>query len=206
MEAARFWDVRADKYAKRPVKDEQSYRWTLDRTRSHLSAGDEVLEVGCGTGTTALGLAASVGRITASDVSSRMVEIASEKAATQKVENVRFVNATLFDDALGEHPFDAVLAFNLLHLLEDLPGAVRRVHRLLKPGGLFISKTVCLAEQSRLWGVPLAAMRLLGLAPYVRCLTIAELEEVVTGAGFEILETGDRPPSPPSHFVVARSS
>jgi 2-polyprenyl-3-methyl-5-hydroxy-6-metoxy-1,4-benzoquinol methylase len=162
--------------------------------------------VGCGTGTTALLLAPSVKQIIASDISSRMIEIAKGKASTQKVENVRFDQATLFDEELGKGCFDVVLGFNLLHLLEDIPGAVHRVSELLKPSGLFISKTACLAEQSRLWGVVVAAMRLLGFAPYVKCLKIAELEGIITSAGFDIIEIGVFPPSPPSRYIVARKS
>jgi ubiquinone/menaquinone biosynthesis C-methylase UbiE len=66
---ARFWDRRADGYSKRPIKDMESYEKTLDCTRKHLSASDEVLEVGCGTGTTALRLAPVVKQITATDIS-----------------------------------------------------------------------------------------------------------------------------------------
>jgi 2-polyprenyl-3-methyl-5-hydroxy-6-metoxy-1,4-benzoquinol methylase len=204
--SARFWDERADKYSKKPVKDTENYNKTLDCTRRHLSASDEVLEVGCGTGTTALLLAPSVKRITASDISSRMIEIAEEKAAAQKVENVRFDHATLFDEDLEKGSFDVVMSFNFLHLLDDIPGAVRRVNELLKPGGLFISKTVCLAEKSRLWSVLLAVMRALGFAPYVKCLKVAELEDIITSTDFEIIETGDYPPSPPSRYIVARKS
>ena len=201
---ASFWDKRADKYAKSPIKNLEAYHETLDRTRKHLSASAEVLEVGCGTGTTALLLAPSAQRITATDVSSRMIEIAREKAATEQVENVRFVRATPFDEVLPKGSFDVVLAFNFLHLLEDLPAAVRRLHELLKPGGLFISKTVCLAEHSRLWSVAVAVLRPLRVAPYVRCLKVAELDDTITDGGFEILETGFFPPSPPSRYVVAR--
>jgi ubiquinone/menaquinone biosynthesis C-methylase UbiE len=205
-DSAEFWDKRADRYSQRPVKDLESYDRTLECTRKHLSAGDDVLEVGCGTGTTALLLAPSVRQITASDVSSRMIEIAREKALVQNVRNVRFVRASVFAEDLERGSFDVVMGFNLLHLLEDIPGAVRRISQLLKPGGLFISKTVCLAEQSRLWSLVLAVMKALGLAPYVRCLKLAELEDIVTGAGFEIIETGLYPPSPPSRFIVARKS
>ena len=201
-----FWDKIADKYSKKPVKDMASFNTTLDCARKHLSASDNVLEVGCGTGTTALLLAPSVKQLTASDISSRMIEIAREKAARQGVENVRFDRATLFDAVLEKGSFDVVMAFNFLHLLEDIPGAVSRVKELLKPGGLFISKTVCLAEQTRLWSLPLAVMKQLGFAPYVQCLKVAELEGILTGAGFEIIETGFYPPSPPSRFVVGRKS
>ena len=203
---SRFWDKVADKYSRKPVRDQASYEKTLDCTRRHLSASDAVLEVGCGTGTTALTLAPCVNRITATDYSVRMIEIAREKAVAQGVANVRFERATLFDEALESGPYDVVLGFNFLHLLDDVPGAVRRIHRLLKPDGRFVSKTVCLGEQTRLWQIPLRIARAVGFAPYVRCLTIAELEGIVTGAGFEIIETGLYPPSPPSHFVVARRS
>ncbi len=128
---AKFWDKIADKYSKRPVKDTENYEKTLDCTRKHLSASDNVLELGCGTGTTALLLAPSVKQITASDISSRMIEIAREKAATREVENVRFVRGTLFDEDLEKGSFDVVMGFNFLHLLEDIPGAVHRINELL---------------------------------------------------------------------------
>ena len=149
-------------------------------------------------------LAPSVKQITASDISSRMIEIAKEKAVAQKVENVRFDHATLFDEYLETGSFDIVMGFNFLHLLEDLPVAVRRVNDLLKPGGRFISKTVCLAEQSRLWSVLLAVASFSSFAPYVNCLKVAELEEIITSTDFEIIENGFYPPSPPSRFIVAR--
>jgi ubiquinone/menaquinone biosynthesis C-methylase UbiE len=201
---AEFWNKRADRYAKRPVKDMASYQKTLDLTRKRLSTRDRVLEVGCGTGTTALHLAPNAGEILATDISQRMVEIGREKAAAQGVENVRFERGTLFDPELEAEPFDVVMAFNFLHLVEDIPTALRRVHGLLKPGGLFISKTVCLAEKSRLFALVLIPMKWVNLAPYVECLTIAELEGMVRDAGFEILETGSYPASPPSRFLVAR--
>jgi ubiquinone/menaquinone biosynthesis C-methylase UbiE len=203
-DSAAFWDKHADRYSKKPVKDQENYDKTLDCTRKHLSEDDNVLEVGCGTGTTALLMAPSVKRITASDISARMIEIARKKAVTQAVENVRFDRGTLSDEDLEKGTFNVVLAFNVLHLLEDIPGAVHRVHELLKPGGSFISKTPCLAEQSRLWSLLVAVMKPLGFAPYVDCLKVADLEGIITDADFEIAETGFYPPSPPSRFIVAR--
>ena len=48
-----FWDGVADKYAKTPIPDEADYAYTLERVRAHLKPGDRVLEIGCGTGSTA---------------------------------------------------------------------------------------------------------------------------------------------------------
>ena len=48
----KFWDKVAKKYAKSPIKNLQAYNETMERTKTHLSVGDSVLEVGCGTGST----------------------------------------------------------------------------------------------------------------------------------------------------------
>jgi hypothetical protein len=80
---------------------------------------------------------------------------------------------------------------------------------VLKPGGLFISKTPCLREPGMgwglrlmLWAIPL--MQMLGKAPKITYFSIAELEEMITQAGFSIIETGCYPASPPNRYIVAR--
>ncbi len=199
-----FWDKRAEKYAKQPIKDMQSYNKAMDRTKAHLSKGDNVLEIGCGTGSTALLLAGSVQHITARDTSGAMIDIANAKAKDQQIGNTTFTKGSVIDDGLGEQSFNVVMAYNLLHLLEDMPTTIRTVNALLKPGGLFISKTVCMAGQSWVWPIVLPIMQFLRLAPYVKLLTTDELEGIVASEGFEIIETGDYPASPPSRFIVAR--
>jgi len=205
--AAEFWDKVAPKYAKSPIADMDAYTYTLERTRSYLSPDDTVLEVGCGTGSTALLLADGVKHITASDVSPNMIAVGSEKAREQGVSNVEFVTADLFDNVLDGGPYDAVLAHNVLHLLEDIPAAVRRIGDLLKPGGLFISKTVCRPGAGsplkfRLMKVILPLMQMVGKAPYVNFMEIEELEDCIASAGFKILESGNHPL--PSRYIVAR--
>ncbi len=200
----KFWDRLAKRYARSPIKDMQSYNRTMERTKAHLAKGDRVLEAGCGTGSTALLLAGNVAHITASDISGNMIEIARAKAKDPHAGNVNFLKATVFDETFDGRSFDVVLAFNFLHLLEDLPAALRRVNELLTRDGLFISKTLCMAGQGWYWRVLLAIMRSVRLAPHVSFLTIDELEEFVTNEGFEIIETGDYPASPPSRFIVAR--
>lgn len=200
---ASFWDKIADKYAASPIKNTVAYEETLSRTRGYLSADQNALEVGCGTGSTALLLAPNVKHMTASDISKRMIEIGTEKAEAQGVKNITFRHAPLPDDALAPGSFDRVLCFNALHLVPDLTLALRNVRDALKPDGIFISKTPCLAQQTRLWGIPIFLLRLIGKAPYVRLLTFASLEQSIRDEGFEIVET-DTLPKPFSRFVVAR--
>lgn len=208
QQAEAFWDNAAEKYAKSPIGDVEAYNYTLERTRSYLSPTDKVLEVGCGTGSTALLLAADVDQIIASDISSNMIKIASRKAQDQGVSNVRFIAADLFDDAIEHGPYDVVLALNLLHLIEDTASAIRRIKGLLKPNGTFILKTVCKPGK----GAPLKLrfiraivpfMQFLGKAPYVKFMEINEFEELVTSQGFKIIESGNHPV--PSRYIVAQT-
>ena len=68
-DAAPFWDKIAPRYAKKPVADPAAYEEKLARVRALLRAEDRVLEIGCGTGSTALRLASRVAEITATDIS-----------------------------------------------------------------------------------------------------------------------------------------
>lgn len=199
-----FWDRAAEKYAQRPVADVPAYERTLERTRAHLRSGDEVLEIGCGTGTTALKLADAAGSILATDLAPEMIRIAARKGVEAGARNVSFRAATVFDPEFAPQSFDAVLAFNLLHLVEDAPLALERVGALLKPGGLFISKTPCLAGRAWIFGPVIWILRRLGRAPKVMFIAEDALDRMIREQGFEIVETGRYPASTPSRFVVAR--
>jgi SAM-dependent methyltransferase len=84
--------------------------------------------------------------------------------------------------------FDAVLGFNFLHLVRDLPSTLAGIHALLKPGGLFVSKTPCLGDMNPLIRlVLLPAMRAIGKAPHVDPFGAEVLERKIAQAGFEIL-------------------
>ena len=199
-----FWDGVADKYARRPVKDQNAYTHTLDRIRSYLSANDTVLEVGCGTGSTALILAAEVDSLHATDASARMIAIARDKAQAQGTGNVSFERLTVERTVNAGGPYDVVLGLNLLHLIKDVEDALDGLAEQTRKGGFLITKTTCLGEMSGIWRYLLPVMQFIGKAPYVRFLKIAALEAAIERAGFEIIETGNYPASPPNRFVVAR--
>lgn len=203
MADATFWDKAAKKYAASPIKDIPAYEATLDRTRHYLHADDHLLEIGCGTGTTALTLAASVRRITATDVSGKMLAIAESKQSDKGVRNVTFLQSEVMKP-LADAPFDAACAFSILHLVDDLPAALMHLHDQLKPGGYVISKTACLKDMS--WFIPpmIRLMKFLGKAPNVLLFSADELENAFETAGFEIVETGYFGKNTDTRFVVAR--
>lgn len=208
IEDAGFWDRSARKYATDPIKDMLGYERTLDRISHWVDSSDTVLEIGCGTGSTALRLAPYVSRVIATDVSSEMIAIAREKATARTCRNVEFSVATVERAPRSDGAYDAVLAFNLLHLIADRPSALAHVHRLLRPGGLFVSKTPCLSEMNPLIRFAVPVMRLVGKAPYVSFFSATELEADIADAGFEIIERGRHGSEPKDArlFIVARKS
>ena len=203
--SSRFWDKIADRYAKSPVRDEQSYQRKLQITRDFLRPDMELLEFGCGTGSTALVHAPRVKHIRAIDISSRMIEIARDKAEAAGVENVSFERATIEELSVPDGSFDAVLALSILHLLEDRDAAILKVHKMLKPGGLFVSSTPCLGDWLRIFKLVGPIGRFLGLMPLVRIFTTKQLEQSLVDAGFEIVHQW-QPDRKKALFIVARKA
>ena len=185
---ARFWDRAARKYAASRIGDPQGYERSVQSLRDRLRPQDRVVEFGCGTGTTALRLAPHAADISASDISSAMIAIARDKARAEGCGNLRFQVAAPETAGWPDEHFDVAVAMNVLHLIEDRGAALRAVHRALRPGGIFVSKTPCLTEMTPLIRIAVPVMQLIGKAPFVAFLSAAELEREIAGAGFQIIE------------------
>ena len=171
-----------------PIADMAGYVTTLRRVQALLSIDHEVLEIGCGTGITALRLAPGIRRLVATDVSTGMIAIAREKLAGHPVPQLSFAVADADAAMFGKEAHDAVLAFNLLHLVDDLDRTISVAVHSLKSGGLFISKTPCLKEMNPLiTRLALPLMRAIGKAPHLLCLDGDRLQSAIAHQGLEIL-------------------
>ena len=202
---ARFWDRIAERYARKPVPDQAAYEIKLEKTDGYLDPDDRVLEIGCGTGTTALHHAPRAGHILGTDIAPNMIAIAREKARVAGVDNVSFEVSSVDELAVAADPYDVVLAHSILHLLEDVPGSLRKLHGLLKPGGLLISNTHCIGDSAAWFGLIGPLGRRLGLLPRVNVFREPQLMRWITDARFEIVEVWQPAPKA-SHYIVARAS
>ena len=144
MTDAAFWDKIAPKYAKNPITDMNNYRATLDRIKAILQPHHRVLEIGCGTGSTALELADGVDRYIGTDASTGMIKIAQAKIQKDAPEHLRFAVHAAED--MPAAPHDVILALNLLHLVPNLEEVFDRTYEALPSGGLFIAKTPLLKD------------------------------------------------------------
>ncbi len=202
-ENARFWNRIAKKYSKRPVGDEAAYERKLEITRSFLTPETEVFEFGCGTGTTARRHAPYAKHILAIDISPAMLGIARTMAKAQGVGNVTFREAGIGSLKAPEASFDMVMAHSILHLLRDRDGAIAKSFRLLRPGGIFVSSTTCMADGFGFMRPILPLGRMLGFFPYVSIFSSDELRAAIEQVGFEIVEDW-RPGKRKATFFVAR--
>ena len=207
--SVRFWNRTAERYSRKPIADEAAYQKKLQVTRRYFRPDMAVLEFGCGTGSTAIIHAPYVKHILAIDLSSKMIEIAQGKADAQNVENVTFQKSTIEELSVADQAFDVVLGLSVLHLLESKEEAIAKVYSMLKPGGIFVSSTVCLGETMKFFRIIGPIGKFFGLMPTVKVFTIKELESSLTDAGFDIdyqWQPGGEKSSFRSVFIVARKA
>ena len=99
-------------------------------------SGAAVLDLGCGMGDHCAEYARrGAARVLGVDISERMLAAAREKNAYPRIEYRRLAMEEL--SAL-EGPFDAVASSLAIHYVADFAALARDVHRLLRPGGVFV--------------------------------------------------------------------
>ncbi len=202
MSEADFWNKTAAKYSKSAIADPSAYEETLDRIKTLLQPNHRVLEIGCGTGATALELASRVDRYLATDFSEQMIDIAQSKQSPGTAAHLRF--AVHAADDMPEAPHDVILALNLLHLVPDPQFVIQQAFAAMPSGGLFIAKTALMSEGRWFLPIVIKVMRLFGKAPFVCQFSEAELREMLELVGFEISETLMQPDIAPRLFTIAK--
>jgi SAM-dependent methyltransferase len=103
-----------------------------------LSAGEHVLDIGCGGGTTSLKAARLVGphgSVVGADISRDLVELARSRAAAQGAANVRFVVADAQIEVIDGGPFDAALSQFGVMFFDDPLQAFTNIRARVSRGG-----------------------------------------------------------------------
>ena len=203
---AGFWDRIAARYSRKPVADQGTYETKLGKTDGYLAQDDQVLEIGCGTGTTAIYHAPKVAQVLATDISPKMIDIARSKARAANVRNVRFEVSDIENLGGRSEQFDVILAHSILHLVEDVDQVLRQLHAMLKPGGLLISSTYCIGDNAAFLRYVAPLGRALGLLPRINVFRQPQFERWIDAAGFSIEECWQPGPKSSIYLVARRAS
>jgi 2-polyprenyl-3-methyl-5-hydroxy-6-metoxy-1,4-benzoquinol methylase len=199
----KFWDRTSSYYDKVEKKDELTYLSFIEKSRKYLSANDIVLDFGCGTGLVCNEIADNVNMIYAIDISSEMIEIARNKAFGRKIHNINFVYTTIFDERLRRGSLDAILAFNVVHLMEDSQKVIQRMSELLKPEGFIISATPCMGEKPLLNSL-FSIVSKIGIMPEINSFRNSDLLNLFIREKFKIIETNCLKLNSPQYSLIAK--
>jgi len=137
LKAAATYNAAADHFDNGPLAFwDKCGRATVERLR--LRPGATVLDVGCGSGASAIPAAEIVGprgRVVGVDLADRLLELARAKAASRKLANVEFHQGDMTALGFPDGSFDAVVCVFAIFFVPDMVSQVRELWRMVRPGG-----------------------------------------------------------------------
>jgi len=143
-----------------------------------LTAGDRLLDVGCGTGAASRRGAALAGSVVGIDLSSAMLREAGTLA--RRLDNVTFMQADAEVLPFADASFTAVLCTNSFHHYPNPENALREMTRVLTPGGRLVVGDPC----ADVWSVRAADVFLKRIEPgHIRLYRSHEMARLLYGAG-----------------------
>ncbi len=186
--SSQFWDNISLKYANKAVPSESIYQEKLKRTQKLFTKDSIVMELGCGTGTTALIHSPYVKNIIGYDYSCEMIKIANQKKSEKKISNVIFETKSVEDISFNTEAYDLIMAHSILHLTKNNEQILKNAYQAIRPGGFFVSSSGCIKEMNFLIRQIIPFMTSIGKAPEINKFTADELIELHKKVGFKIYD------------------
>src|ERR1700739_4304229 len=137
MKAAVAYNAAADHFDDEALGLWAKYgRRTVERLA--LPSDATVLDVGCGTGASALPAAEQVGpkgKVIAVDLADRLLAIARRKAAARQLANIEFRHGDMENLGFPDQHFDAVICVFAIFFVPDVAKQIRELWRVVRPNG-----------------------------------------------------------------------
>jgi ubiquinone/menaquinone biosynthesis C-methylase UbiE len=137
IKAATTYNSAAEHFDDAPLAFWELYgRRTVGRL--DLKRGSTVLDVGCGTGASALPaaeLVGPVGTVLGVDLAEKLLAQARAKASQRRLQNVEFRVADMTDLGFPDQHFEAIISVFSIFFVPDMEALVRELWRMVKPGG-----------------------------------------------------------------------
>jgi len=198
-----YWERHAHNY-------DATLRWALGRplprmlelTSEAVRGKRRVLEVAAGTGIVTSAIAQTSDSVVATDYATAMVEVLEQRVRDAGLKNVTCEQADIYALPYEAGTFDAVVAANVLHLVPDLPAAIRALRHVMRPGGVLVAPTFCHDETRLSWLVS----RLVAISgfPGHRRFTAQSLRSALEENGLQVVQLESLPGLIPIGFVEGR--
>ena len=199
-----FWDRMAKRYDRHTRRLGAMYDEMVRRILQELAPGDNVLDVGTGTGEIPLRICHAVSRLEAVDASREMIAVARDNAKLRGARNVTFSVHNSYNLPFRDGTFDAVIVSNLLHIVEHPADVLAEARRVLKTDGRLIAPTYVGRESVRArifsW-----VLKRTGHPVYTR-FTSNSLRALIERTGFEVAGQALLKNILPVSFIVARKA
>jgi ubiquinone/menaquinone biosynthesis C-methylase UbiE len=157
-----------------------------------LTGNEQVLDVGCGAGHTAVTFAPHVANVTALDLTETMLEQVTLLAQEKGLANVTTRRGDVEQLPFDESSFDVVTSRYSAHHYPNPQQAVREVFRVLKTGGHFILSDI-VAPETPVLDTFLQTVELLRDISHVRDHSISQWSAILSEAGFQATLIGTEP-------------
>src|SRR5262245_28193095 len=108
------------------------------REAAALTRTEQVLDLGCGAGHTALAVAPHAAAVTAVDLTPEMLEVAAGLAAERGITNITFRQANAASLPFPDGSFDLVTSRMSAHHYADPTAALHEAARVLRPSGMLL--------------------------------------------------------------------
>lgn len=186
--APRWWDPDGEF---RPLHDLNPARLDYIEARAGL-AGRRVLDVGCGGGLLAEGMARRGARVLGIDLAAGALEVARLHALESGV-GVEYREVAVEALAAAEpEAFDLVTCLEMLEHVPDPAAVLQAAARLARPGGDVVCSTINRNAKAFALAI-VGAEYVLGLLPrgthqYARLIRPSELARMARAAGLELLD------------------
>ncbi|MBI3730211.1 MAG: methyltransferase domain-containing protein [Burkholderiales bacterium] len=143
----------------------------------------KILDLGCGAGHVSFAVATNADSVIAYDVSEQMLEVVANAAKEKNLGNIQTQQGCAESLPFADGSFDIVITRFSAHHWQDVPTALKEVHRVLRYGGVFVVIDI-VAPETALYDTTLQAVELLRDSSHVRDYRVSEWSAMLDAAAF----------------------